>query len=119
MSYLLPTIEKVFKNPTSFECKETPQNTLPDDFELDKNEIVVYFEEDDEVSFMIPQSLEKTFKEQNEKESLNESNTKLCSCCEDNFVAAYYCQECEDDICESCIINHCLALLRVLLECGY
>ena len=50
----------------------------------------------------IPQSLEKTFKGQNEKETLNESNTKLCSCCEDNFVAAYYCQECEDDDCESC-----------------
>ena len=67
---------------------ETPQNTLPDDFRQDKNEIVVYFSEDDEVSFMIPQSL----KEQNEKETLNESNTKLCSCCEDNFVAAYYCK---------------------------
>ena len=72
---------------------------------------------------MIPQSLEETFKEQNEKESLNESNTKLCSCCEDNFVAAYYCQECEDDICESCyqahkIVkvtqNHTITVLKVI-----
>ena len=103
---------------------ETPQNTLPDDFRQDKNEIVVYFSEDDEVSFMIPQSL----KEQNEKESLNESNKKLCSCCEDNFVAAYYCKSKKKKkssniargyISRAGIINHCLALLRVLLECWY
>ena len=56
---------------------------------------------------MIPQSL----KEQNEKETLNESNTKLCSCCEDNFVAAYYCKSKKKKVLEYCP--------RVYIEGGY
>ena len=38
--------------------------------------------------------------------SLNESNTKLCDCCDDNFVVAYYCEECKDHLCESCYQAH-------------
>ena len=38
--------------------------------------------------------------------SLNESNTKLCECCDDNFVVAYYCEECKDHICVSCYQAH-------------
>ena len=39
-------------------------------------------------------------------DSLNKSNTKLCDCCDDNFVVAYYCEDCKDHICESCFQAH-------------
>ena len=78
------------------------QSAKPKPNEISKNPIVIDFDLEKEVTFLEPQALEKTFKEQNKKNSLDESNTKLCSCCEDNSVAAYYCEDCKDELCQSC-----------------
>ena len=38
--------------------------------------------------------------------TMNESNTQLCSSCEDNFVVAYHCTDCNEDLCEACNQAH-------------
>ena len=85
------------------------QSSLKNQNQTTENPIVIDIdveEDDDAVSFIKPPGLEKTFKEQNQKDSLDESNTKLCPCCEDNAVAAYYCEDCREELCESCFQAH-------------
>ena len=78
LDFLFEEIEKIFENPTLFEGTNI-ENELPDEFELESNEIVIY---DEEICCVICEGLEKfeqdppSPKNQSKAEALEEARMK-------------------------------------------
>ena len=58
LDFLFEDIEKIFKDPTQFEGTLSEQNLLPDDFELETNEIIIYDDEEETFCCVICEGLE-------------------------------------------------------------
>ena len=49
LDFIFDDIEKIFKNPTLFEGTLSEQNFLPDDFELECNEVIIFDDEEETI----------------------------------------------------------------------